>query len=137
MKYHSLIFLALLGFVIGCGSGQVDVQGRVVFSDDGSPVPGGNIVFTTSTFQARGILDEQGRFTMGSYGNADGLPPGTYQVGVSGAFIDLDESGLRTYELIDPKYGGPATSGIEITIEKTTRDLVIEVGRNPAPRPTR
>ena len=136
MKYHSFIFLALLGFVIGCGSGQTGVQGTIVFSDDGSPVTQGTIIFTTPTFQASSSIDAQGRFTMGSYSDADGVPPGTYKVSISGVFIDLDASGLNTYSLIDPKFSSTATSGIEITVDKSAiKDLVIKVDRNPQPMP--
>jgi len=138
MKHTSFIFLALLGFVVGCGSGQTGVQGTVVFSDDGEPLTRGTIIFTTPTFQASSSIDEQGRFTMGSYSDADGVPPGTYKVSISGVFLDLDDTGLNTYSLIDPKFTSTATSGIEITVDKSAiKDLVIKVDRNPHPIPGR
>jgi len=132
MKYYSLTFFLLLGFAVGCGSGQVPMRGTVVFSDDGSPLTTGTVVFSTPTFQAQGDLDRRGHFIMESYGAKDGLPPGTYHVFIRGAFIYV---GGTTYDLIDPKHTGPATSGIEITVDRTTRNLDITVDRNPLPRP--
>lgn len=133
MKYHSIIILLLVCFIAGCGSKEVGVQGTVVYSDDGSPVAGGVVIFSTPTFQASGGLNAQGRFTIS--GNTIGLPPGTYKVAVSGPTEDLDESGLSTYELVDPKFSSISTSGIEITVDKNTKNLDIKVDRNPAPRP--
>ena len=138
MKYHSLILLALLVFAVGCGNRQVGAGGIVVFSDDGSPVMQGSaltqgtVFFSTSTFQSRSEIDSQGRFTMGSFGATDGLPPGTYNVSV--VATDNTDS-MNPYSLIDPKYASPVTSGIEITVDKTVRNLEIRVDRNPNPRP--
>ena len=136
MKYHSIIVLLLLGFVVGCGSGQVPLSGTVVFSDDGSPLTIGNVVLSTPTFRANGPLNDKGCFTVGSYSDKDGLPPGTYKVGVVGAEIPLGAEGMSTYSLIDPKMGSPSSSGIEITVDKNTKTLDIKVDRNPTPRPT-
>jgi hypothetical protein len=73
---------------------------------------------------------------MGSYREKDGVPPGTYKVGISGATLDLDESGFSIYDLIDPKCASPTLSGIEVTIDKkTVKGLEIKVERNPKPRP--
>jgi len=136
MKHYSFILLLLFIFVVGCGGNrQITVQGQVVFSDDGSPLTVGSVVFSNATFQASGALDSQGHFTMGSYSERDGVPAGTYNVSVIGAFVDLDSSGMNTYDLIVPKFASPSQSGIEITIDKTVRDLVIKVDRNPQRRP--
>ena len=133
MRYHSIVILLLL-FLAGCGRGHVQLSGTVVFADDGSPVTKGSVIFSTPTFQARGDLDDQGRFTMGSFGQRDGFPPGTYQVGVAGAIVS-DPSGARFYDLLAEDWRDPSTSGFELTIDQNTRDLEIRVERNPAPRP--
>jgi hypothetical protein len=130
MKHHSIIILLVLLFVAGCNK-QVGMTGTVVFSDDGSPVPFGNVILSTPTFQSRGELNKQGQFTMGSFGTDDGLPPGTYTVSVQ-----CIESGGDTgsYSIIDPKYSNPATSGLEITVSKAIKDYEIKVERNPKPK---
>jgi len=135
MKYHSIICLLLLGLVVGCGNRHLGVQGTVVFSDNGEPIPRGTVIFRSPTFQAGGHIDEQGRFTMGSYSEKDGCPPGTYQVAVIGTSIDLDASGLSTYNPVDSKFDNPSTSGMEITIDKTMKNIEIKVDRNPSPNP--
>ena len=131
MKYYSLVFFVLLGFIAGCGNKQVGWSGTVVFSDDGSPVPRGVVIFSTPTFQSHGDIVE-GKFTMSSYGPNDGLPPGTYDVTITA--IDGEEMG-SLYNLIDLKYGNPATSGLKTTVDKTVKNHEFKVDRNTAPRP--
>jgi hypothetical protein len=135
-RYPAFTLLLLFLFVAGCGGGQVGALGTVVFSDDGSPVfqgvdmPHGLIIFSTPTFQARSEIDGQGRFTMSSFSANDGLPPGTYRV----AIIAQDNTDPdNPYSLIDSKYSSHTTSELEITIEKTTRDIEFKVDRNPNP----
>ena len=135
MKHHSLITLLLCVVIAGCGSGQVGLKGTVVFDDDGSPLTIGTVIFTTDTFQARGIIDEKGTFTMGSYDTQDGLPPGTYKVGIRGATIATNP-GLD-YDLITSKWASPATSGYEVTVEKGMQALEIRVERNPNRTPVK
>ena len=135
MKHHSLLFLLLLVFAVGCGNKQLTVQGKVVFSDDGSPLTMGNVIFSNTTFQASGPIDTKGHFTMGSYSEKDGVPPGTYKVAVTGATVDVDATGLNVYDLIEPKFSSPSLSGIEVTIDKTVKNLEIKVDRNPRKNP--
>ena len=125
---YKITFIATLFLVVacfGCGK-QVGLTGKVVFSDDGSPVPCGVVVFSTPTFQARGNIEQNGTFTMGSYSAADGLPPGTYTVAIIGATSGDDES---TIDLVAQKWTSPSTSDYTIEVKKTTRNLVIEVDR--------
>jgi len=131
MKTHPIIILLLLVFAAGC-SKQVGAGGTVVFSDDGSPVTQGIVIFSTPTFQSRSDIDEQGRFTMGSFGAVDGLPPGTYNV----AIISTDGADTP-YSFIDPKYSNKNTSGLEVTVDKTVKNLEFKVDRNPKPKPVK
>jgi hypothetical protein len=113
----------------GCNGKQVGLSGKVVFSDDGSPVTFGTVCFATPTFQAKGEIRKDGTFTMGSWGASDGLPPGTYQVYILGLTEDL--GGDLIYSVLDPKWTSPSTTGLTVTVEKTTRNLEIKVDRNP------
>ena len=128
-----LLFPLMLIALLGCGSGNVMLRGQVVFSDDGSPVPVGTIIFSTSTFTADGRLDAQGNFTMGSLSDRDGLPPGTYTVKLIGAMENLtdDPTSLvgRPYSLTDPNWEDT------IVVERGMRTIEIRVDRNPQPRP--
>ena len=135
MKHYSIIILLLLVVATGCGNGQVGLKGTVVFDDDGSPLPTGTVIFTTATFQARGDIDQHGTFTMGSFGTKDGLPPGTYKVGITGATVASNPS--LDYDLITSKWASPSTSGCEITVEKGITALEIRVERNPNTKPVK
>jgi hypothetical protein len=138
MTRSFLIFVLLLGLnfgclnLSGCNGKQVGLSGKVVFSDDGSPVTFGTVCFATSTFQAKGEIKKDGTFTMGSIGTSDGLPPGTYQVGILGVTEDI--GGESIYSILDPKWNSPSTSNLTITVENTTRNLEIKVDRNPESR---
>jgi len=133
MKHYSILILLVLLFVAGC-SKQVGMMGTVVFSDDGSPVPFGNVILSTPTFQSRGELNKQGQFAMGTFGTNDGLPPGTYTVHIVAVETLGDSS---SYSWIDPKYSSAQSSGLEITVTKAIKDYEIKVDRNPKPRPGR
>jgi len=122
--------------LIGCGS-NVPLKGKVTFSDDGSPLTMGQIVFSTPTFQAAGKIREDGSFTVGSQRATDGLPVGTYTVAIFGATesVDLGNGRETGYSLIDPKYSSPQTTDLTFEVTRSTRVYNIKVPRNPQPRP--
>jgi len=127
---QSLLLLFVIAFsisIIGC-SGHVGLSGKVVYSDNGEPVTVGEVQFTTPTFVARAAIRPDGTFVTGSYKEADGLPPGTYGV----AIVSVDEN---LSPLVDTKFSSQATSGLNITIDKTTRDIEFVVDRAPPPAP--
>ncbi|MGL6196078.1 MAG: hypothetical protein ACRC2T_14780 [Thermoguttaceae bacterium] len=121
---------SLMIVMVGC-SKNVQLKGKVVFSDDKTPVPSGTICLSTEKFAARGKI-ENGEFVMGSVSAKDGLPPGLYKV----FFIDVveesgvDNSGEPTYtSLINPKYNSATTSGLEQEVTASTKNITIEVDR--------
>jgi len=128
-KAPFLVTLFFAAACLGCSSGHVGSSGKVVFSDDGSPVTFGTVMFATPTFQAKGDINKDGTFKMGSYGAADGLPTGSYKVAIIGVIEETDDG--RFYSLLDPKWTGPATTEFTVDVEKTTKNLVIKVDRNP------
>lgn len=126
----TLAFVAAM--LVGCGKGHVGFHGKVVFVDDESPLTVGTVCFATPTFQAKGDLRRDGTFSMGSYNATDGLPPGTYHVGILAATEDLGDE--ISYSLVDPKWNSPKTSGFTIDVTETTRHYEIKVERNPETR---
>ena len=128
---HITIF-ALFLFLAGC-SGNVALKGTVTFSDDNQPVPAGTVVFLKDGKIARGNINPNGTYVVGFEGVADGLPPGTYQVYISGAeeIVDTDEeTGEVTRKpLIDPKYTRPETSGLTLDVTSSTKTHDIKVER--------
>jgi hypothetical protein len=125
------VFFAVLFLLTGC-SNQVKLNGKVTFSDDGSPVPAGTIFFESSTFMARGEIRSDGTFSVSSTGNNDGLPPGTYAVSFTGVRkeVGTDRNGMPIYEeLLDPKYGDTYQSGLTLEVTSSTKSYDIQVER--------
>ena len=117
-----IILLALA--IVGCG-GNVGLRGTVVFSDDGSPVTAGMIAFLKDGKIARGTIREDGTYIVGFEREADGLPPGRYEV-----FLTADVPVGETSEsLIDLRYSRPETSGITIDVDASTKVFNLEVER--------
>ena len=129
MKHNPfLLFVVVFSVsVIGC-SNHVGLSGRVMYSDNGEPVTTGEVQFLTPTFIARATIRPDGTFVTGSYKEADGLPPGTYGVAIVSVDADFNP-------LVDLKFSSQATSGLGITIDKTTRDMEFVVDRAPPPPP--
>ncbi|MDR2757737.1 MAG: carboxypeptidase-like regulatory domain-containing protein [Planctomycetaceae bacterium] len=119
MQRFFVLFFVLL--TLGC-SGNVGLTGRVVFSDNEEPLPNGMVTFVQPTFQARGFISADGRYTVGSLKETDGLPPGTYQVCVF--CTNADE-----IPLIDPKYAYANQSGLTVTVDASTKTFDIKVDR--------
>ena len=126
-----LLSLSLL-ILSGC-SDNVPLKGKVVFSDDGSPVPMGQVCFETEGYFARSDLKPDGTFVVSSLKLNDGLPAGKYRVYISGAaqFTGKDpQTGGDTYEpLVDKKFLSGSTSGIEIEVTLAMKNIDITVDR--------
>ena len=133
MKNSILLAAVSLLIFAGC-SGKIGLSGKVVFSDDGSPLTVGVVCFEKPGFVARGNIQPDGTFVVGSIRDTDGLPPGSYQVYISEArkLISGDGEGDSVYEqLVDPKFTSAATSGITVEITSTTRNFEVVVDRYP------
>jgi len=138
MKHQFFAALFLPIFVAGCG-GYAKMDGRVTYSDTGEPLEKGIVVFTNETFQARGIIGEDGRYAIGSFKETDGLPKGTYQIFISGSedeeYIPSADGMGGTYKFyghrIDTKYYSASTSGITMEVDGKTKSLDFQVDRHP------
>jgi hypothetical protein len=131
-KYFGFLLLLVSLFVGGCGSGKVGLGGKVTFSDDGSPLTVGTVWFTTGNFSARGDLTDNGAYTIGSIAQADGLPPGKYQVYVSGAVKPEpnDKGGMpKMLPLIDEKFTSAKSSGLEVEVTSSLKNFDFKVDR--------
>ncbi len=78
-------FLGVLG-CSGNGGATEDVTGKVTF-EDGTPVSGGTIIFadTQKNSSSVGYIQEDGTYTLGTFGESDGAPQGTYKVTIIGS----------------------------------------------------
>ena len=130
-RYWIFIFL---GGVCFCGGGcgqNLQITGKVTYSDDGSPLDIGMIIFESGNMASRSGLKADGTFKLSSETQNDGIPPGTYKVYFAGTFKP-EGGGMtpRINQLLAPKYNSAATSDITITINKSTKlPLEIQVYR--------
>jgi hypothetical protein len=122
----TLLLFALGVSVIGCGDGRptrLQVSGQVLI--DGQPLGHGYIRFVPRGGRpAGGRLDEQGRFTLSSYGANDGIISGVHRVEV-----DASEAISSTQKKwhAPKKYFRYKTSGLEQEITGATDSLVINL----------
>ena len=124
---RTLIPIFLLLLVVGCG--QPKINGKVVFSDDKSPVPHGIVIFHEGNRIARGMIQSDGSYVMGSLTQKDGLPVGTYKVSIKETQVNISETSLPIYKnVIDNKYESPDTSGLFLEV-KGSQTYDIEVDR--------
>jgi len=125
--------LSILFFcVLGCGNGQVGLSGKVTFSDDDTPLTVGMVNFSTSTFLAKGPIQADGTYTLGSISEKDGLPPGQYRVYITGASkaVVPEKGGMPTMvPIIDQKFTTAKGSGIEVDVTATTKKFDFKVDR--------
>ena len=81
----SWILVCLVACSAGCSDGRpprVTVSGQVLI--DGEPLKHGSVQFIpTGARPASGKLDENGQFTLSTYGSADGVVLGVHQVAVN------------------------------------------------------
>ena len=126
---HYIFFVFILGVAVslcvGC-SGNTQVTGHVTF-DDGTPLTVGDVIFESATMQARGVLDQSGRYVLGSTRASDGVPPGQYRVYISGAMEPTgrmigDDRTPRPEmrSLIDTKHASPETSELTCDVRGST-----------------
>jgi len=124
----SLLFLC----VLGCGNGNVGLSGKVTFSDDDSPLTVGMVNFTTGTFLAKGPIQADGTYILGSISEKDGLPPGKYRVYITGAStaVASEKGGMPTMvPIINQKFTTAKGSGIEVDVTASTKKFDFKVDR--------
>ena len=125
-----LPFLMII-FVAGCG--DPTVTGKVTFPD-GTPLTQGQVMFQKDGFVASGNLQQDGTYSVGKLKDGDGLPPGRYQVFITGATTFNIPGGAsspsmttRPIILVDSKYLAPNTSDLTVEVSgKTTFDITVE-----------
>lgn len=127
---HFVAILSLSFFVAlisGCGDDKIPFGGKVTLPD-GTPFTRGYVCFNMGNYAARGELQPDGSYVLGSLKDADGLPPGTYQVYLSGyqENTGTDDNPILRSD-IALKYDSPQTSGLSCKVVKGGRfDFVVE-----------
>jgi hypothetical protein len=115
--------------MLGCGDGRpprTAVSGQVLI--DGKPLSYGYVRFVPRNGRpAGGRLDEQGRFTLSSYGVNDGIVLGEHRVEVDGS---ESLSATKRKWHAPKKYFRYRTSGLTQEITGPTDSLVINISWN-------
>ena len=129
--------LALLLLVSGCSDGRIPtypVRGQVVFPD-GAAVRTGIVELrsTQHPLNARGKIDRDGNFVLGTYEAADGAVAGKHQVIVI-QFLANDASPDFEHDHGDPvdrRFADYGQSDLELEISESANDVRLEVQRQP------
>ncbi len=128
---YTLLVVALL--LTGC-SDKHKLSGTVVFPD-GQPLTLGTVYFTNATLTARAALRSDGTYDVGTLSAKDGLPPGTYNVHISGAYLNPDDE-MDFRLLIARDFASDATTPLEITIPgEKVYNITVERPRPDEARP--
>ena len=130
-KIASLIVILLPLLLIGCSS-HVSLSGRVTYSDDGTPLEAGTVIFQPEVgadkFYARGDIGKNGQYVVATFNPKDGLPPGKYHVFVNAA--STWDNNVET-SLITGKYASAETSGLVLDVDRSTKTFDFQVDRAP------
>ena len=142
----TLSVLALFAFaMVGCGSDHLPTyptSGRVQF-EDGEPVRFGSIEFYNRDHDvtARGTIDRDGRYELGTFQATDGAVAGEHQVVVIQMLMPTPVVKRKPADAehehdhgrhVDKAYAGYSTSSLKCTVEKgnNTRDFTVSESRN-------
>ncbi|UUO08620.1 carboxypeptidase-like regulatory domain-containing protein [Blastopirellula sp. J2-11] len=122
-----VLLASLLALCIsGCfsDSGMEQVQGTVTFSD-GTPVPGGTIVFAAveGNSSSIGYLQKDGTYQLGTFGESDGAPQGKYKVTITGS------SGYGGASPVAGKYGAIGQSPLAAEIKNGSNTIDFQIDR--------
>jgi hypothetical protein len=126
--FRSLFCIAIASLAmvfLGCDSGPTMVKVSGVVTVDGKPLRYGQIQVAPKGYRpAYAKLDSEGRFSLNTNEDGDGVPLGTHAVAVIGS----EAKGAGAVYWHAPKYYADiATAGLSLTVEKETKDAKIEI----------
>jgi hypothetical protein len=135
VKVLPAVAALLLVFVAGCNQSLAPVRGTVTY-EDGSPVTRGTVVFESKDVEkpitARGSIQPDGSYQLGTLKPGDGVPPGMYRA-LLAPQVDLSEAdkpaSQRTPPLFDERWSDFGTSGLEFEVKSGSNDIPIKIAR--------
>jgi hypothetical protein len=124
--------LALAG-ALGCASPKTyPVRGRVVFPD-GTPLPGGLVVFEPAPggppVGTQGAIQPDGTFRLGTYQEGDGAPAGRHRALVVPPWPSSPDERRPARPLIHPRFQSFDTSQLEHEVIRGPNEFQIVVER--------
>jgi hypothetical protein len=125
----------LLAFcAFGCGKGHKPVRGIVIF-EDGQPLTKGIVVFesmqSNRPITARGEIQPDGSYQLGTDRPEDGVPSGKYRVLITPIVENPDAPEPLAF---DKRYTGFQSSGLEFEVKSGTNEYPIKLARAGKPR---
>jgi hypothetical protein len=130
-----LAVLVLLAGLSGCGRRLYPVEGQLVWAD-GQPareLAGGMVYFESAEHRtiSRAQVEADGRFQLTTdRPGGDGVPPGPHRIYVVEPRRGGGESGEPPAPAqMDPRFGNPETSGLEMTVPPPSNPVVLKVER--------
>ena len=136
-KLYLPLGLVVLFLLVGCGSDGVrtyPVTGTVTFPD-GTPLAGGLVQFRSVTGEhrvgARGPIQQDGSYQLGTFESGDGAVEGDHEVLVTPPPFEGDRDEVRFVpEIIHRKHTSFSTSGLRYTVspdgDDNQFDIVVE-----------
>ena len=128
-RMRRVLSIALLLFsVAGCGGGLHPVQGKVTF-EDGTPLTIGMVVFESTdgkTITARGDIQADGTYCLGTKRPGDGVPPGKYRVLIAPR-EDISAAAPERSLTFDKRYTDFSTSGLEYEVKVGPNEFPIRL----------
>jgi len=127
--------VAVLGLLClgGCGSGRHPVRGKLVYVDTEQPVKelaGFEVIFTSEQLHtsARGTIQEDGSFQLGTVKEEDGVAPGEYVVTLTQPFREPERPFVGD-RVVDRAYEDPSTSDLKAEVKAEKNDFVFKLRR--------
>jgi hypothetical protein len=123
---------------IGCGSKQ-PVQGKLVYADNEQPVTelkGFEVTFTSEKLgiSARGVIQADGTFQLGTEKDLDGAPLGEYVVTLNQPFRQPERPFVGD-RVVDQAYESPFTSDLRAEVKSSKNEFVFKLRRYVKGRP--
>jgi hypothetical protein len=133
-RWLGILVAGLVLAAAGCGSKLHQVEGKIKFKD-GSPIDplvGGQVVFEPvdgATTAARGDIQTDGSFRLGTDKPGNGAPPGKYKVLVKPPDLPPKEEKLAKTKpkVIHPRYQSKEDTPLEFTVPREDDNYPITV----------
>ena len=135
---QSLLVVAVFSLSLaGCGEGGVathSVSGTVKVKGGGA-LTQGLVQFQSEQFTGSGSIDGEGKYTLSSAGEDDGVPAGTYKVlllstSTGGGYVPDGGTAEPEKRVIDSKYEAASTTDLSVEVPGGTYDFEVDAPAN-------
>lgn len=128
--FWCLVIVVLLLALPGCGGPRLyPIQGKVTWEngDEARELAGGLVICESveGGVGARGDIEQDGSFQLSTYKPGDGVLPGKHRVAV----VEYSPREPPPPPKIDRTFSNIESSGLEISVDRGTKDLTLKVRR--------